>query len=650
MTVAGAQPTGWEPTAEYLERSRLLRFMKRQGIATYEELYTRSVTDLPWFWDAVVRDELGLEWLRPYSRVLDLSDGPAWPRWFDGGRFNFVPNAVDRHVRSCHSGEPAIIWEGEEGQTRHLTYGELHRSVDQLAAGLQRLGVTKGDCVGIFMPMVPETAVAILATAKIGALSVPVFSGYGVDAVATRLRDAEARLLITADGFYRRGRLVPMKETADGAVGAVPSIEHVVVCRRAGNPVPWTTGRDIRWEELVSGQVAEVPSVETAPDDPFMVVYTSGTTGPPKGAVHVHAGFPIKAAQDLAHCFDVQPSDRVFWLTDIGWVMGPLVIVGTLILGGTIVLYDGTPDSGGADRLWHLVERHRITVLGLSPTAIRALMSHGDAAVKERDLSSLRILGSSGEPWNTASWLWYFRNVGGGRCPIINYSGGTEVTGGILGCTTLHRIRPCSFTTPIPGMAADVIDDDGSSVRGKVGELVMRQPWVGMTRGFWRDQERYIEAYWSRFPGIWTHGDWARVDDDGLWYILGRSDDTLKVAGKRVGPAEVESAATSHPAVQEAAAIGVPHDIKHETITLFVMLQPGVEPDGTLKDEIRQLVGAQLGKALIPSEVRFVSDLPRTRNGKILRRLIRAKYLGQDLGDLSVLDNHRALQAIAEAT
>jgi acetyl-CoA synthetase len=414
--------------------------------------------------------------------------------------------------------------------------------------------------------------------------------------------------------------------------------------------VPWTTGRDIRWEELVSGQVAEVPSVETAPDDPFMVVYTSGTTGPPKGAVHVHAGFPIKAAQDLAHCFDVQPSDRVFWLTDIGWVMGPLVIVGTLILGGTIVLYDGTPDSGGADRLWHLVERHRITVLGLSPTAIRALMSHGDAAVKERDLSSLRILGSSGEPWNTASWLWYFRNVGGGRCPIINYSGGTEVTGGILGCTTLHRIRPCSFTTPIPGMAADVIDDDGSSVRGKVGELVMRQPWVGMTRGFWRDQERYIEAYWSRFPGIWTHGDWARVDDDGLWYILGRSDDTLKVAGKRVGPAEVESAATSHPAVQEAAAIGVPHDIKHETITLFVMLQPGVEPDGTLKDEIRQLVGAHLGKALIPSEVRFVSDLPRTRNGKILRRLIRAKHLGQDLGDLSALDNHRALQAIAEAT
>jgi acetyl-CoA synthetase len=498
--------------------------------------------------------------------------------------------------------------------------------------------------------MMPETAIATLACSRIGAIYIPIFSGYGAEAVALRLRDAEAKLVITCDSFTRRGRPIAMKETADAAVELAPSVERVLVYRRGEGEVPWKEGRDLWWHKLVNGQPTAVPAEETAADDPFMIIYTSGTTGRPKGAFHTHSGFPIKAAQDMAHCFDVQSSDTLFWLTDIGWMMGPWAIMGTLILGGTLFLYDGTPDYPEPDRIWQMVERHRISVLGIAPTVIRALMPHGTDWVRKHDLSSLRILGGSGEPWNPGPWTWYFQDVGGSRCPIINYSGGTETSGGILGCNTILPIRPTSFSTPIPGMAADVFDEEGRSVRGQVGELVVRQPWVGMTHGFWRDEERYLDTYWSRFPGTWTHGDWALVDPDGFWYILGRSDDTLKVAGKRVGPAEVESAAVSHPAVREAAAIGVPHEVKGETVVVFAVLQEGYDESDELRHEIRQAVGQQLGKALLPDRVLFTGDLPRTRNAKILRRVIRAKHLGkEELGDLSSLENPAAIEAIGAA-
>jgi acetyl-CoA synthetase len=640
----------WEPTEEYRARSRVLRLMARHGISTYQEFYRRSIEEIAWFWDTVVHDELDLEWFQPYEQVLDLSAGPEWPRWFVDGKFNYVANAVDRHARSSRANQAAVLWEGEEGEVRRLTYAELRREVNRAAAGLRALGIGKGDRVGIFMPMLPETAIATLACSKIGAIYIPTFSGYGPEAVAVRLRDAEAKLLITADGFSRRGRPVAMKQTADAATGMAPSVETVLVVRRTGAEVLWSEGRDVWWHELLEAQTEDVPTVVTAADDPFMIIYTSGTTGRPKGAFHIHGGFPIKTAQDMAHCFDVQDDDTLFWLTDIGWMMGPWAIIGTLILGGTLALFDGTPDYPAPDRIWEIVERHRISVLGISPTVIRALMPHGDDWPRRHDRSSLRILGGSGEPWNPGPWTWYFQQVGDSRCPIINYSGGTEVSGGILGCNSILPLRPTSFSTPVPGMAADVVDEQGQSVRGQVGELVVREPSVGMTHGFWRDRERYVETYWSRFPGIWTHGDWALVDPDGFWYILGRSDDTLKVAGKRVGPAEVESAAVSHPDVSEAAAIGVPHDVKGETVTVFVILREGREPSDRLRQEIRQAVGNQLGKALLPEEVRFVSDLPRTRNAKIMRRVIRARYLGRDLGDLSSLENPAAVEAIAEST
>lgn len=641
-----AMGVGWKPSDEYRRRSRVRRLMELHGLDTYQDFFERSVADPEWFWSMVVRDDLHLEWFRDYERVLDLADGPEWPKWFVGGRFNYVANAVDRHARGNSAEKDAIVWEGEEGSVRHLSYADLQREVNRAAGGLRSLGVQSGDRVGIFMPMVPETTIATLACSKIGAIYIPTFSGYGPEAVALRLRDAGARVLITADAFYRRGRLIGMKTTADAAVALAPCVEKVLVFERTGIEIPWTEGRDVKWADLLSKQPAEFPTEQTGVDDPFMIIYTSGTTGRPKGAFHSHAGFPVKAAQDMSHCFDVQSDDRLFWLTDLGWMMGPWAIMGTLILGGTLVLFDGAPDYPGADRMWQLVERHRITVLGISPTVIRALMPHGDEMPARHDLSSLRILGGSGEPWNPASWEWYFTHIGGGRCPIINYSGGTETSGGILGCSTLLPIRPASFAGPVPGMDADVVDEDGQSVRGRVGELIVRKPWVGMTHGFWQDRERYLDTYWSRFPGVWTHGDWSLVDDHGFWYILGRSDDTLKVAGKRVGPAEVESAAVSHPAVQEAAAVGVPHELKGESVAVFVVLRAGRTGTDELRQEIRQQIGRHLGKALLPDEVRFCSDLPKTRNAKVMRRVIKATYLGKDPGDLSALESPSTVDAI----
>ncbi|MDR7483131.1 MAG: acetate--CoA ligase [Armatimonadota bacterium] len=638
----------WRPDPAQAGASRLGRFIARHGFPDYDALYRRSVEDPAWFWDAVVLD-LGLQWFRPYTQVLDTSRGIPWARWFVGGQTNLVWNCLDRHVRAGRDDHPAIIYEGDDGTVRTLTYEELLEEVCRLAAALQGLGIGRGDVAGVFLPMIPEAAIATLALARIGAICIPCFSGFAAAAVATRLADGGARLLITADGFTRRDQVVPMKETADAALAQTADIRHVLVVRHLGRPVPWTEGRDRWWHEVTRTYPRACPPAVMDSEDPFMLIYTSGTTGRPKGCVHVHMGFPLKAAMDMAYCFDVGPQDRVFWYTDLGWMMGPWLILGTLLLGATMVLYDGTPDHPTPARLWHLVERHRATVLGVSPTAIRVLMRYGTEIPHRHDLSSLRILGSTGEPWNPEPWMWYFEHVGGGRLPIMNYSGGTEISGGIVCCDLLHPQVPTAFTGPIPGMAADVYDEQGRSVRGEVGELVLTQPWPGMTRGFWRDPQRYLETYWSRWPGVWVHGDWVRVDDDGFWYILGRSDDTLNVAGKRIGPAEVESALTAHPAVAEAAAIGIPHAVKGEAIACFVVLRPGHAPGDALRDALRQTAAGQLGKALAPEEIHFVRDLPKTRNAKVMRRVIRARYLGQDPGDLTSLENPQAVEEIPQA-
>ena len=643
------EPVAWTPSQTYVEHSRLRAFMQRLGVANYEDLLRRASEDPAWFWDAVP-DDLGVVWRKRYTQVMDTSRGPQWTRWYVGGQLNYVDTALDKHAQGESGQRDALIWEGEDGATKRYTYAELLHLTNQAANALRALGIGKGDRVGVYMPMIPELVAATLACGKLGAIYTPIFSGYGADAVATRLVDSGAKLLITADGFYRRGKIVPMKETADAAVAAAPTVERTLVIRRTGGDVPWSESRDVWWDDVTRNQSGAFANVATDAEDPYMLIYTSGTTGRPKGAIHTHDGFPIKGAQDMAHCFDVQSDDTLFWLTDMGWMMGPWAVSGALMLGATLVIYEGAVDYPGPDRLWALAERHHVTVLGISPTVIRTLMAHGDEPVKRHDLSALRVIGSTGEPWNTIPWHWCFEVIGGGKRPIINYSGGTEVSGGIVGATTITPIKPCSFSGPVPGMAADVVDENGTPVRGQVGELIIRQPWPGMTRGFWQAPERYEGAYWTRFPGVWTHGDWAVVDADGFWYILGRSDDTIKVAGKRLGPAEVESAAVAHPAVVEAAAIGAPHPVKGEAVTVFAVLQPGTEPTEAIREQIKSAVAQALGPALKPESVYFVAQLPKTRNGKVLRRLIRARHLGSaDMGDLSSLESPEALEAIAQA-
>ncbi|MGI8703074.1 MAG: AMP-binding protein [Candidatus Limnocylindrales bacterium] len=646
----------WRPGRSEIADSRLQGLLRLTEQPDLETLHDRAANDPAWFWEAAA-DDLAVPWQRRPQTVMDLSAGPEWARWWPGGAFNYAEAATAARAAD-RPDERAIAWEGDDGATRQLTNSQLRREVLAVARGLTAIGLQPGDRVGILLPMLPETAVAVLAVSLLGAIYTPIFSGYGAPAVAGRLRDCGASLLITADGYLRRGSIVALKETADAAVAEAPSVRRVVVVRRLGERLqpPWRDGRDLDWDRLLdlgarsSHAAGDSPGpAQTDPETPYMIIYTSGTTGRPKGAVHVHGGFPIKGAQDLAHGFDLRAGETLFWYTDLGWMMGPWAISGALLLGATLVLFEGVPDHPGPDRLWEIVERHRVTHLGLSPTVIRALMAHGTDPVRAHDRSSLRVLGSTGEPWNPEPWWWVFREVGGGRLPIINYSGGTEVSGGIVMCNPLTPIKPASFGGPAVGTAADVIGADGASLRGSVGELAIRQPLPGMTRGFWNDPERYLETYWSRLPSTWVHGDWAIVDEDGYWFIQGRSDDTLKIAGKRVGPAEVESAAVAHPSVLEAAAIGIPHEIKGEQIVVFCVLRQGESDDPALRAAIAARVAAELGKALKPDRIETIGQLPRTRSGKVMRRLARAAYLGLDPGDLSALENPLAVDEIRAA-
>ena len=637
----------WTPTREYVEQANVTRFMRAHGIGDYDELVRRSIDDIEWFWDAVVHD-LEIEFLAPYQQVLDTSNGIEWATWFMGGRVNVAHQCVDRWATRTPDA-PAVIWEGEDGDVRRWSYGELRVQTDRVARALLSLGMGSGDAVGIFLPMAPETVAAVMACSKIGAIWVPIFSGFGSDAVAARLADAGATVLLTADGTIRKGGIVPMKEIADAAADTAGCVRTVVVWRRLGREdTPWNPARDHDWEDVVAAQTEMPLAAEPlGSEHPLFLAYTSGTTGRPKGAPHVHGGFLVKVAAEVAYQVDVQRCDVLHWVTDLGWIMGPWEIVGALALGSTVLLFEGAPTHPGPDRLWSLVERHGVTTLGVSPTLVRALVPHGVEPVREHDLSSLRILASTGEPWNPDPYLWLFREVGGSRVPIINLSGGTEVGACFLSPLPICELKACTLRGPALGMDIDIVDPDGQPVGpGEVGELVCRQPWPAMTRGVWGDPERYLDTYWRRFPGVWVHGDWASRDADGFWFLHGRSDDTLSVAGKRLGPAEVESALASHAAVVESAAIGVPHDVKGEQIWCFVVARPGEPPS---PDELAAVVAEHLGRSFRPSRVLLVPELPRTRSAKIVRRAIRAAALGQDLGDLSSIENPESIDAIRQA-
>ncbi len=640
------QDVVWEPSGEIVTRANLTRLMQRVGLTSYEELVQRSQDEPGWFWPAAVED-LGLDFFEPWKAVYDDSMGVEWTTWFVGAKLNIAWNCVHRHARGPRADQEAMVFAGEDGERRSLTFSELSEAVTRLAEGLASLGIGEGDAVALYLPMSPEAAIASHACAHLGAVQVPIFSGFAAHAVAARLIDSDARIVITADASLRRGTRIAMKDTIDEALEDSPSVEHVIVWNRIGDgEITMVEPRDIDWRDLVNDAPGDLEPKAVDSETPYLLAYTSGTTGVPKGAVHVQGGFLASITREVAYQADVKPEDTILFVTDMGWVMGPWTIVGGGALGCRLVLMEGAPDLP-TDRLWTLIEREKVSHLGISPTLARSLMAHG---APQADLSSLRMFVTTGEPWNTEPYRWLADEVGDGRSPIMNISGGTEVGACFLTCSVLRPIKACSFTGPTLGMAMDVVDDEGNPVRGEVGELVCRKPFPGMTRGIWRDSERYLDAYWRRLPGIWVHGDWASIDEDGYWFLHGRSDDTLNIAGKRIGPAEIESAVVSHEAVIEAAAVGIPDEIKGEVAWAFCVLRDDTVPTAELGEEIADQAAAELGKAFKPSRIVFVPGLPKTRTAKVVRRAVKASALGTDPGDLSSLENPETLEAIADAT
>ncbi|MFL5790131.1 MAG: AMP-binding protein [Actinomycetota bacterium] len=645
--MSAPRPEVWRPTADRIDAANVTRLMRTHGIERFDDLVDRSIADPTWFWDAVVRD-LNIEFSTPYEQVLDLSRGPAWATWFVGGRTNVARQCVDRWAERTPDA-PAVIWEAEDGEVRVATYANLRERTDALARALVELGVQDGDRVGIYLPMAIETVVAVMACAKVGAIFVPIFSGFGPDALATRLADAECRVLITADGSLRKGAPVPMKQIADRAIEMAPVVEHVVVWDRLDSYGSLRANRDHRWADLADPHGAPLDAAPLDAEHPLFIGYTSGTTGRPKGAVHAHGGFLVKIAEEVAYQADLHPGGLLHWSTDLGWIMGPWEIVGALALGATVLLTEGAPTHPTPDRLWEQVARHGVTTLGVSPTLVRALTAAGSRPDRH-DRSSLCLLASTGEPIDRDSYLWLHREVGAERLPIINISGGTEIGACFLSPHPVVPTRLLSVGGPALGMDVDVVDEDGETVApGAVGELVCRHPWPSMTRGIWGDPERYLDAYWRRIPDVWVHGDWASRDDDGYWYLHGRSDDTLNIAGKRIGPAEVESVVAMHPVVAECAAVGVPDAVKGETVWVVVIPKPLDHGIDELEAEIRSLVREHLGGSFMPARVVVAAALPKTRSAKIVRRAVRAAVTGGDPGDVSTLEDPSAIEAIRVA-
>ena len=640
-----ASEIAWQPDPQTVARANATAFLHALGLSNYEALLACANREPERFYRALI-GAADYRFYRPFERVLDESRGLAWPRWCVGGTTNVVLNALDRWRGTPTYDKPAIVWEGEDGARRDLTYRQLDREVCRFAAGLRALGIKPGDVVAVYMPNVPEAAVAMLAIPKIGATVMPLFSGFGADALAARLLLGGARALVTVDGSPRRGKLVDAKAIVDEAAAAAAPLEHVIVLERAGNPVAWNAKRDHWWHDLVADKPDAAPTEELEADSPYLLIFTSGTTGKPKGVVHTHVGFPMKLVLDLWLTMDFKAEDRMLWMSDMGWVVGPTLVYGVPVMGGTLVLVEGAPNFPDPERMWRLIAEHRVSYLGIAPTTIRTFMAQKSEPWRSYDLSCMRVCVSSGEPWTPDAWRWMFEQVCGRRVPLLNFSGGTEMFG-IIGCTPLRPLKPCAFNTAIPGTGADVVDEQGRSAPpGTVGELVMRRPPIGLTQGLWRDNARYLENYWSTWPGLWHHGDFASRDEDGHWYIWGRSDDTLKIAGKRTGPSEIEALVMATGQIGEAAAIGVPDPVKGAALVLVCTPRAGTTPSQALDEDIVGRVVHGLGTAFRPKAVLWVSDLPKTRNLKIMRRVIRAAYLGENPGDLSSLVNPETLDEL----
>jgi len=615
----------------------------------YTEIHRRSLDDIERFWAEEARK---LDWYKTWDKVLDWQ--PPYAKWFVGGRLNASFQCVDRHVKTWRKSKVAIYWEGEMGETRVLSYSTLFRAVNRFASVLKKLGVGKGDKVALYLPMLPELPTFMLACARIGAVHTVIFSGFSAQAICDRVHDVEAKVIITADGGYRRGKIIPLKEITDEAVKLCPSVEKVIVVKRTGAKVPWTKGRDIWLSSMLDDAESLVAPEPMESTHPLYVLYTSGTTGKPKGIVHSTGGYLVFNQSAYEWVFDIR-EESVFWCTaDVGWVTGHSSIVyAPLSHGAAIVLYEGAPDYPAIDRWWDIIEKYGVTIFYTSPTAIRMFMRSGEEWLQKHDLSSLELLGSVGEPINPEAWQWYYKHIGQERCPIVDTWWQTE-TGGIMISPTPGiepvPLKPGSATFPLPGIDAHVVDIDGKELPpGQTGYIIISKPWPGMLLDIYGSPERYRESYWARFPGSYYAGDFAMRDEDGYFWLLGRADEVLKIAGHRIGTAEIEDAAISHPAVAEVAVASKPEEIKGEALVLFITLKEGNSPSSTLKKEITRYLRQAIGPIATPDEIYFVESMPKTRSGKIMRRVLKAVASEQSLGDLTTLEDEASIEEVKRA-
>ena len=637
----------WYPPKDLVYSSNVYSFMETRGFKSYKDLVDASSKDVKWFW-SLLPEILGVEWFREPREVLDLSRGVEWASWYVSGKLNAAYNALDLQVKRGLGASEAFTWVGEDGTVKKYTYSDLLREVNSLASFFLGSGIGVGDVVAIYAPMMPESIVAMLAAIKIGSIAAPIFSGFAPEAVAERLRLSGSKILVTVDGYYRRGKAIMLKGNADKASDLSESVERIVVIRRLGIEIPWNDKRDIWYDEAIKGSWRPVEAREMDPNDPALLLFTSGTTGKPKGAVISHAGSILQPAKEHYFNLDIKRGDKLWWITDLGWMMGPWQILGTQTLGASHIMVEGAIDHP-PDRAWSIVERFGVTHMGFAATVARILRSLGKT-YEDHDLSRLRVFGNTGEPIDPQTWMWVMRDVGEEKRPIINLSGGTELFGCILMPSVVTPLKPSTLWGPALGVDADVLDDNGNPVRGSTGYLVVRKPIPSMTRGLWKDPERYLETYWRRFPGIWYHGDWAYIDPEGFWYLFGRADDVIKVAGKRIGSAEVEGVINKVEGVAESACIGIPHEVKGEVIGCFIKPKewPPEDPEALAK-KARERVVEVIGKPFEPEKIYIVRDLPRTRSGKIMRRVIRAIATGGQLGDISVLENPDSVEEIKKA-
>ena len=611
----------------------------KANVTEYENLHQKSITEMEEFWGDRAKE---LEWYQPWDKVLDDSNKPFF-KWFVGGKVNIVHNALERHLSTHRKNKLALIWEGEPGDTRTYSYFSLNREVCKFANVLRSMGAKKGDIITIYLPRIPEQVIAMLACAKIGAVHSVVYGGFSVEALAERIQDAESKILITADGGWLRGKIVELKNIADEAIARQGTIEHVIVVKRTGQDIYMEAGRDYWYDDLTNLPVAMGQSSPTEvmdAEDPLFILYTSGTTGRPKGILHTHGGYMVYTSTTHKYVFDIKDEDRWWCAADPGWITGHSYIVyAPLINGATSFMYEGAPNYPYPNRWWKMVENYGITILYTAPTAIRGLMRFGDSWVKRHDLSSLRLLGSVGEPINREAWKWYHNVVGRDRCPIMDTWWQTETGGFMISPLPITPLKPGSATKPFFGIDADVVDEEGNSVKaGEEGYLVIKKPWPGMLRTIYKDPDRYQEQYWGTFKDMYQAGDSARKDEDGYIWVIGRIDDVLKVSGYRLGTAEVESALVSHPAVSEAAAIGLPHEIKGNAIYAYVILRAGLPKSESLIEELKNHVGHEMGPIAKPEVIEVVDSLPKTRSGKIMRRLLKARAMGLPEGDTSTLE------------